>query len=449
MAGLPLARAIGATLLSVAAVAGAPVQAGVFNPETFTLDNGLQIVVVENARAPIVVQMVWYKVGAADEPPGKSGIAHFLEHLMFKGTPTVPSGQFSKIIAANGGSDNAFTSQDYTAYVQRVASDKLDLVMRLEADRMANLRLTDEKVAPERGVVQEERRSRTDNSPSAQLYERRRAVTYLRHPYRIPLIGWKREIDGLTTGDALAFYRRHYAPNNAILIVAGDATAAEVRRLAEKYYGSIPRRPVPQRVRPVEPDQLAARRVTMKSPRVHVPSISITYRAPSFSAGETRHAYPLLLLSDILGGGSTSRLHRRLVIEEKGASGAGAGYLGTALDIGEFSVSASALAGGGIVRLEALLKEEIERVVEDGVTEAEIARTKRAMLASAIYARDGLRAAPRAIGRALVTGQTIADVEAWPERIAAVTATEVRDAARAVFVERHSVTAVLLPGSSG
>ena len=449
MAGLPLARAIGATLLSVAAVAGAPVQAGVFNPETFTLDNGLQIVVVENARAPIVVQMVWYKVGAADEPPGKSGIAHFLEHLMFKGTPTVPSGQFSKIIAANGGSDNAFTSQDYTAYVQRVASDKLDLVMRMEADRMANLRLTDEKVAPERGVVQEERRSRTDNSPSAQLYERRRAVTYLRHPYRIPLIGWKREIDGLTTGDALAFYRRHYAPNNAILIVAGDATAAEVRRLAEKYYGSIPRRPVPQRVRPVEPNQLAARRVTMKSPRVHVPSISITYRAPSFSAGETRHAYPLLLLSDILGGGSTSRLHRRLVIEEKGASGAGAGYLGTALDIGEFSVSASALAGGGIVRLEALLKEEIERVVEDGVTEAEIARTKRAMLASAIYARDGLRAAPRVIGRALVTGQTIADVEAWPERIAAVTATEVRDAARAVFVERHSVTAVLLPGSSG
>ena len=250
MAGLPLARAIGATLLSVAAVAGAPVQAGVFNPQSFTLDNGLQIVVVENARAPIVVQMVWYKVGAADEPPGKSGIAHFLEHLMFKGTPTVPSGQFSKIIAANGGSDNAFTSQDYTAYVQRVASDKLELVMRMEADRMANLHLTDEKVAPERGVVQEERRSRTDNSPSAQLYERRRAVTYLRHPYRIPLIGWKREIDGLTTGDALAFYRRHYAPNNAILIVAGDATAAEVHRLAEKYYGSIPRRPVPQRVRP-------------------------------------------------------------------------------------------------------------------------------------------------------------------------------------------------------
>lgn len=441
--------ALGAVALWVAAVSGAAVEAGVFNPTTFTLDNGLQVVAVENARAPIVVHTLWYKVGAADEPPGKSGVAHFLEHLMFKGTPTVPSGRFSKIVAANGGSDNAFTSQDYTAYVQRVASDKLELVMRMEADRMTNLRLTDEKAAPERGVVQEERRQRTANSPSAQLYERRRAVTYLRHPYRIPVIGWKREIDELTAEDALAFYRRHYAPNNAILIVAGDATADEVRRLAEKYYGAIPRRPVPRRVRPQEPDQLAAKRITMKSPLVRVPSVSITWRAPSFAAGETRHAYPLLLLSDILGGGSTARLHRRLAIEEKAASGAGAGYLGTALDMGEFSVSASALAGGDIVRIEALLREEIGRILQHGVTEAELARSKRALLAGAIYARDGLRAAPRVIGRALTTGRTLADVEAWPERIRDVTAAAVLDAARAVFVERRSVTAVLLPGSSG
>ena len=439
----------GAVALWIAAVSGAPAEAGVFNPTTFTLDNGLQVVAVENARAPIVVHTLWYKVGAADEPPGKSGVAHFLEHLMFKGTPTVPSGRFSKIVAANGGTDNAFTSQDYTAYVQRVASDKLELVMRMEADRMTNLRLTDEKAEPERGVVQEERRQRTANSPSAQLYERRRAVTYLRHPYRISVIGWKSEIDGLTAEDALAFYRRHYAPNNAILIVAGDATADEVRRLAEKYYGAIPRRPVPRRARPQEPDQLAAKRITMKSPLVHVPSVSITWRAPSYAAGEARHAYPLLLLSDILGGGSTSRLHRRLAIEEKAASGAGAGYLGTALDMGEFSVSASALAGGDIVRIETLLKEEIGQVLQRGVTEAELARSKRAMLAGAIYARDGLRAAPRAIGRALTTGRTIADVEAWPERIREVTAAAVLDAARAVFVERRSVTAVLLPGSSG
>ena len=419
-----------------------------FNPKTFTLDNGLEVVVVENPRAPIVVHTLWYRVGAADEPPGKSGIAHFLEHLMFKGTPSVPSGEFSKIVAANGGSDNAFTSQDYTAYVQRVASDKLELVMRMEADRMTNLRLTEEKIAPERGVVQEERRSRT-NSPGAQLYERRRAVTYLRHPYRIPVIGWQSEIDGLTAEDALSFYRRHYTPNSAILIVAGDATASEVRGLAEKHYGPIARRPAPARVRPGEPDQLAARRVTMKSKRVHVPSVSITYRAPSFSAGETGHAYPLLLLADILGGGSTGRLHRRLVVEEKAASSAGAGYLATALDMGEFTISASALAGGDIEALETLVRAEIERIAEHGVTEAELARSKRAMLAGAIYARDGLGAAPGIIGRALTTGRTVADVEAWPERIAAVGAAQIGDAARAVFLERRSVTAVLLPDSAG
>ena len=420
-----------------------------FNPITFTLDNGFRVVVVENARAPIVVHTLWYKAGAADEPPGKSGVAHFLEHLMFKGTPSVPSGAFSRIVAENGGTDNAFTSQDYTAYVQRIASDRLELVMRMEADRMVNLRLTEEKAAPERGVVQEERRSRTDNNPGAQLYERRRAVTYLRHPYRIPLIGWKSEIDGLTAADALAFYRTHYAPNNAILIVAGDATAERVRGLAEKHFGKIPGRPVPARERPGEPEQLAAKRVTLKSPRVHVPSVSITWRAPSFAAGEIRHAYPLLLLGDILGGGSTSRLHRRLVIEEKAASGAGAGYLGTALDMGEFTVSASALAGGDIGRIEALLRAEIARVLGQGITEVELARSKRSMLAGAVYARDGLGAAPRIIGRALTTGGTIADVEAWPERIAAVTAAAVGEAARAVFVERRSVTAVLLPEPAG
>ncbi len=446
--GVRLARAVCAAGL-LAAAAHTPLRAAVFNPKTFTLDNGLEVVVVENARAPIVVQMVWYKVGAADEPPGKSGIAHFLEHLMFKGTRSIPPGQFSRVIAANGGIDNAFTSHDYTAYFQRVASDRLELVMRMEADRMANLRLTDAEVDPERGVVQEERRSRTDNNPGAQLAERRRAVTYLRHPYRIPVIGWKSEIDGLTTGDALAFYRRHYAPNNAILIVAGDTTADEVRRLAEKHYGPIPHRPVPPRVRPAEPDQLAAKRVTLKSARARLPSISISYRAPSFTAGETRHAYPLLILADILGGGSTSRLHRRLVIEEKAASGTSAWYRGAALDLGEFSVSASALAGGNIVGLEALLRAEIDRIAEHGVSEAELARSKRSMLAGAIYARDGLRAAPSIIGRTLTTGGTVADVEAWPERVAAITAAAVRDAARAVFVERRSVTGVLLPDPAG
>ncbi len=435
-------------LLLAGMFALAPARAGVFNPKTFTLANGLQVVVVENRRAPIVVQMVWYKVGAADEPSGKSGIAHFLEHLMFKGTPSVPPGHFSKIVARNGGMNNAFTSHDYTAYFQRVARDKLDLIMRLEADRMANLRLTDAEVLPERDVVLEERRSRTDNNPGAQLHERRRAITYLRHPYRAPVIGWKREIEGLTTEDALAFYRTHYAPNNAILVLAGDVSLERARALAERHFGPIPGRDIPPRVRPVEPEPLAARRITMKSPRVHVPRLTLTYRAPSFNAGATGHAYPLLVLAEALGGGATSRLYRALVVDRAIASSARSWYSAVRIDEGEFSISVMSKAGGAVAPLEAALRVEIGRLLEHGITEEELARVKRSLVAGSIYARDGVRAAPNIIGRALVTGRSIADIEAWPERIEAVTAAQIRAAARAVLVDKRSVTSILFPEST-
>ena len=438
----------GMALLLAGAPAPPPARAGVFNPKTFTLANGLQVVVVENHRAPIVAQMLWYKVGAADEPPGKSGIAHFLEHLMFKGTRSVPPGQFSKIVARNGGMDNAFTSHDYTGYFQRVASDKLALVMRLEADRMTNLRLTDAEVVPERDVVLEERRSRTDNKPGAQLYERRQAITYLRHPYRVPVIGWKREIERLTTADALAFYRAHYAPNNAILILAGDVSLERARVLAERHFGPIPRREVPPRVRPVEPEPLAAKRVIMKSPRVHLPRLTISYRAPSFNAGAVEHAYPLQVLAEALGGGATSRLYRTLVADQAIASSVGSWYSAARVDSGAFSISIEPKAGGAVAPLEAALKTELQRFLERGITEEELARVKRSLLAGAIYARDGIRAAPRIIGRTLVTGGTIADVETWPERIEAVTAEQVGAAARAVLVEKRSVTSILLPDST-
>ena len=443
---IPLVTAV-LGLLAVA-FATAPASSRVFNPKTFTLANGLQVVVVESHRAPIAVQMIWYRVGAADEPHGKSGIAHFLEHLMFKGTPSVPPGQFSKIVARNGGMDNAFTSHDYTAYFQRVARDKLELIMRLEADRMTNLRLTDAEVVPERDVVLEERRSRTDNNPGAQLYERRRAVTYLRHPYRIPVIGWKREIEGLTTEDALAFYRTHYAPDNAVLIIAGDVSVAEVRELAERYYGPIPARGIPPRVRPVEPESLAAKRVIMKSARVHLPRLTISYRAPSFNTGAREHTYPLQVLAEALGSGSTSRLYRALVVEQDIASSVGSWYSAVQVDHGEFSISIMPKVGGEVGPMEAALKAEIQRLLEHGITEAELVRVKRSMLAGAIFARDGIRAAPNIIGRALVTGRTIADIEAWPERITAVTVEQVRAAARAILVEKHSVTSVLLPDST-
>lgn len=419
--------------------------AAVFNPETFTLANGMQVVVIPNHRAPIVVHMVWYRVGAADDPPGKSGIAHFFEHLMFKGTKSVPPGQFSRIVARNGGNDNAFTAHDYTAYYQKVARDKLELVMRLEADRMTNLVLTDAEVLPERDVVLEERRSRTDNSPAAQLYEQSRAALYLKHPYRNPVIGWKQEIEKLSTADALRFYRTHYVPNNAILIVAGDVTAAALRPLAEKYYGVIPRGPEIRRTRAVEPFHYAARTVRMKSPRVGQPSWSRTYTAPAYANAEGNEAYALQVLAEIMGGGATARLYRKLVVEQGIATSAGVWYSPDRLDIGGFGISASPRPGGDYRKVAAAALAEIARLLKDGVTEKEVARATRNMQASAIYARDSLRAGPNIFGRALTTGRTVADVEAWPERIAAVTAAEVNAAARRVLKEANSVTAILLP----
>ena len=418
--------------------------AAVFDPETFMLDNGMQVVVIANHRAPIVIQMVWYKVGSADDPEGKSGIAHFLEHLMFKGTKSVPPGEFSKIVARNGGQDNAFTSTDYTAYFQRVAKDKLGLVMRMEADRMTNLTITDAEVLPERDVVLEERRSRTDNSPGSQLYEHSRAAMYLHHPYRNPVIGWKSEIERLNTADALTFYRKHYAPNNAVLIVAGDVTADEVRPLAKRYFGRLSRRDIPRRVRVTEPPHRAAHRVEMKSPRVHQPSWSRRYLAPSYSAGAVEHARPLQVLSEILGG-STGRLYRSLVIRQKVAASAGAWFSGSQLDLGEFGVSGSPRPGVSVEKLETAILAEVKLLLSGGVTADEVARAKKSLAASAIYVRDSLRAGPNIFGRALTTGRTIADVESWPERVGAVTLEQVNRAARAVLKASQSVTSVLLP----
>ncbi len=429
----------------LAALGPRPLEAKVFDPETFTLDNGLQVVVITNRRAPIVTHMVWYKVGAADEAPGETGIAHFLEHLMFKGTDKLGPGEFSQILAANGGTENAFTSWDYTAYYQTVARDRLEIVMQHEADRMANLKLTDEVVAPERDVVLEERRSRTDNNPGAQLAELVLAAQFLNHPYRRPIIGWEHEIRALTTAAALAFYRRWYAPNNAILIVAGDITAAEVRPLAETYYGRLAAGDIPERRRVEEPPQNAARAVTLESPRVRQPSVSISYLAPSDSRGDSRHADALQVLDTILGGGTTSRLYRALVIEQGLAASAGSHYSSDSLDLTTFSFSASPRVGVEIADLEAALRAEIARVLAEGVSEQEVARAKRRLIASAVYARDSLSTGARVFGTALTTGQSVQQVESWPERVEAVTADQINEAAKVVLRDPQSVTAYLLP----
>ena len=303
----------------------------------FLLDNGMEVVVIPDRRAPIVTHMVWYKVGSADEPPGKSGIAHFFEHLMFKGTAKHKAGEFGAKIAEIGGSENAFTTDDYTAYYQTVTPEALETMMEFEADRMRNLILTDAVIGPERDVVLEERRSRIENSPEALLSEEIDATLYQNHPYRIPVIGWMHEMEKLNRTDAVAFYDRYYAPNNAILIVAGDVDAKEVRALAEKTYGKVARGPdLPPRIRPSEPEQNTARTVTLTDPRVSVPSFSRSWLVPSYHTAEPGEAEALDLLSEILGGGVRSRIYQALVVKSGIASSAGAYFDGSKLDASAF-----------------------------------------------------------------------------------------------------------------
>lgn len=436
--------ALFAALVAGVAGWGGEGRAQVFRPSHYMLENGMQVILIEDHRAPIVHHMVWYRVGAADEQPGVSGVAHYLEHLMFKGTPGVPPGEFSKIVAREGGRDNAFTSSDYTGYFQTIAKDRLELVMRMESERMNQLQPREADAKPELQVVLEERLSRTDNNPGALFGEQLDAAQYLSHPYGRPVIGWPQEIKRLTLDDAMTFYRTHYAPNNAILIVAGDVTLPELKRLAEKYYGLIPMRPVPARFRPQEPPQLAARRLAMSDPRVSQPSMRRSYLAPSRTAGETQHSVPLAVLSEILNA-PTGRLHRAMVQGDGPAVSAGSWYSSLSLDQGTFGFSASPKNGRKLEEVETALDGVIAAVLANGVTAEEMQLAKTGMLAETVYARDSLSNAARVFGVSLTTGLTVEDVEAWPRLVEAVTPEQVLAAARYVFDLRRSVTGHLLP----
>jgi len=416
-----------------------------FGARSFALANGLQVVVIENHRAPIVTQMIWYKVGSADERRGKTGIAHFLEHLMFKGTKETPPGAFSRIVAQNGGQENAFTTADYTAFYQNVAADRLALVMKLESERMTGLVLSDAVVLPERDVIVEERHTRIDNAPSALLHEQIDATLFLNHPYHNPVIGWEREMRGLTTEDALDFYRRWYAPSNAVLVIGGDVATEDVRALAEKYYGPIPAHPVPARERAEEPPKVAATRLVMHSPRAGEPSWSRTYLAPSYTAGERHYAYALQVLAEALGGGVTSRLYHALVLQQGVALAAGAFYDPGALDLATFGFYATPKKGVAIDSLETALETVVKAALKDGLTQEEVARAKQHMQQQAVYARDSLDGPARIVGSALATGRSLEDVETWPQHIGAVTLDEVNAAARLVIHDETAVTGVLLP----
>ena len=435
-------------VLALAPGITAGAQAGVFNPETFTLANGMRVVVVQNHRVPVVTHMVWYGVGSADEGPGESGIAHFLEHLMFKGTKKRAPGEFSKILARNGGRENAFTSNDYTAYFQTVAVDRLEQFMEMEADRMTNLALTEKGVATERLVVLQERRGNTDANPSAILQEQVNAALFVNYPYRRPVIGWAHEIKALTLKNVMAFYKRWYAPNNAILVVAGDITAAKLKPLAEKYYGSIPPAPPIQRKRPTEPPQTAKKRVILEDERVRQPSWSRIYLAPSYRNGETERTYALEVLADIFGGGATSRLYRSLLVESKLAVSAGSYYSPHARGPGRFGLYASPRPGVSMETLERNIEAEVAKILAEGISTQEVERAKKRLRAEAIYARDSLQGGARALGAALAIGMAVDDVEQWPDRIGAVTVEAVNEAARAVMKDAGSVTALLLQKKS-
>lgn len=415
-------------------------------PETFELANGMSVIVIPDRRAPVVTHMVWYRVGAADEPEGMSGVAHFLEHLMFKGTETIPPGELSKIVARNGGQDNAFTSSDYTAYFQRVAVDRLPLVMEMEADRMENLVLTDAEVMPERDVILEERRMRIDNNPRSILSEKMNQAMFPIHPYGTPVIGWAEEIAALTTENAIAYYDRFYTPNNATLIVAGDISAAELRPLAEKYYGSIERRAEPPaRVRETSANPTGPLRVEYADERVHQPTLQRLYRVPGYLNAPGHDAQAMEILTTILGGSATSRMYRNMVVESQVAASAGSWYSGAALDDGTLGVYAVPAPGHTIEEVEEALNAELAAFLASPVTQEEVDRAAKLLMAEAIYARDSQEEMARIYGAVLATGGTVNDVLGWPERLGKVTPEDVMAAARTYFDLNRSVTGILKP----
>jgi len=433
-------------LAALAAAFAAPAHAGI-GPEitNFTLSNGLDVVVIPDHRAPVVTHMVWYKVGSADETPGKSGLAHFLEHLMFKGTAKNPAGRFSQVVATIGGQENAFTAADYTGYFQRVPRDKLQEMMEFEADRMTGLALTDEVVRPELNVVLEEQNMRVANNPAARLGEQMDAALYLNHPYGRPVIGWRHEIEQLDREGALEFYRRFYSPNNAILVVAGDVTPEEIRTLAQEIYGKIPRvAEIKPRARPQEPVQEAPRTVTLADPRVTQPSLSRYYLVPSSTSARAGESEALDVLSHILGHGANSRLYQTLVVDKAVAVSAGASYDGTAVDNTRLSVYATPKPEVSLPQLEGAIDVVLADVVENGVTAEELERSKNRMIADAIYANDNQRALAQWYGSSLVTGASVEQVRTWPDRIRLVSAQAVQDAARRWLDKRRSVTGYLV-----
>jgi zinc protease len=431
------------------ALAAAPQKAHSQNIESFSLANGLEVIVIENHRVPAVSHMLWYRVGAADDPQGKSGLAHYHEHIMFQGTEALKTGEYSKTIAAQGGQENAFTGHDATSYYVNIAKEQLGLAMKLEADRMRGLKPADADVAKEKDVILEERRLRIENQPDALLAEQVNAALFRHHPYHTPVIGWMHEMQGLTGQDVMDFHAKYYHPNNAILIVSGDVTAAEVKALAQTYYGDLPKADVPPRRWAEEPPQIAARRVTLEHVNVRQASWSRRYAVSSLSYGNKELALPLHVVAQLLGGGKTSWLYQSLVLKQKIAAAVDVDYNGLAIGPSQFTISVTPVEGVSLVAIEKAVDAELAAFLKQEPDAKKLARAKTLLKAEAIFARDGLSGMAHIMGWVRMCGLDKDYFTRWPELVEAVTTKQVMDAAKASLVMESSVTAELLPKAEG
>ena len=410
-----------------------------------TLPNGLKVVVKEDHRAPVVVQQIWYKAGSMDERTGKTGVAHVLEHMMFKGTRTVPAGEFSRRIAAAGGRENAFTSSDYTAYFQQLQKDKLPLAMKLEADRMHNLNLTAAEFSKEIKVVMEERRMRTDDDPHALLQEKMMAAIFLEHPYQHPVIGWMSDLEHLTVKDARDWYKRWYAPNNATLVIAGDVEHNKVFALAQRYYGGIKRSVLPPRRNYTEPPQDGIKRIVVKAP-AELPLLVMSYHAPVVrSPASDWKPYALEMLAGVLSGNESARLNKDLVREQQLVSNVGAGYDAESRGPGLFTLEATPSEGKTVGQVEAALRAEIKKLDDDGVSEEEMKRVKAQVMAGEVYKLDSVFYQAMQIGQMESIGLGQKAIPVMLEKLQQVTADQVRKVAREFLQDDNLTVAVLDP----
>ena len=431
-------------LLSVLLAAGLTT-AAFANPYETTLKNGLRVIVKEDHRAPTAVQMVWYRIGSTDEVDGASGVAHVLEHMMFKGTPSVGPGEFNKRVAAAGGRDNAFTSRDYTAYFQQVPKEKLPDMMQLEADRMRHLNVDAKEFAQEIKVVMEERRMRTDDNPQSKLFEQMNAVAFQAHPYRRPIIGWMNDLETMTAADAKAWYDTWYVPNNAYVIITGDVDHKEVFALAEKYYAPLEGRALPLRKQQVEPAQEGTRKVTVKAP-AELPVLIMGYKAPIIrDIDKDSDPYALEMLASILDGHDAARFNKKLVREDKVALSAGIDYDATARGPGMIYLHGTPSEGKTVSDLEAALRAEIARVQKDGVSEQELKRAKAQLIAGQVYKLDSMFGQAMEIGQIEAVGLPYQKLDRMLDKLQKVSAADIQAVAKKYFTDDALTIGLLDP----